>query len=93
MRRLICAAIMTLACAHTAWADLARPETVDDTLIIMQDQFQADPRVSSINIDIEQNYISFQLGDGPLQISLPDTIHDTLQNAADDTLREQALIQ
>ena len=29
----------------------------------------------------------------PLQSSLPDTIHDTLQNASDDTARELALIQ
>lgn len=93
MLRLICAALFTLACTHTAWADIARPETLDDTLILMRDQFAADPRVTSTNIDQEQRYLSFTLNNGPLQISLPDTIHDTLQNAADAAARENALVQ
>tara|TARA_B110000908_G_scaffold172187_1_gene238227 strand:- start:2271 stop:3158 length:888 start_codon:yes stop_codon:yes gene_type:complete len=91
--RLIWAGLMTLAFAHSAWADLERPETLDDTLLMMQEKFKADPRVSDTNIDIAQRYISFQINDGPLQISLPDTIHDTLQNASDDEARELALIQ
>ena len=93
MRRLIWATVFSLACAPTAWADVARPETLDDTLTLMRDQFVGDPRVTSTNIDLEQRYISFQIGDGPLQISLPDTIHSALQNAANDTAREKALVQ
>lgn len=91
--RLIWAAAFTLAFAHSAWADVARPETLDDTLTLMRDQFVADPRVTSTKIDLEQSYLSFQIGNGPLQISLPDTIHDTLQNATDDAAREKALVQ
>lgn len=93
MTRLIWATLLTLACVQTAWADVARPETLDDTLILMRDQFETDPRVTSINIDLEQRYLSFQINDGPLQISLPDTIHDTLQNTSDDAAREKALAQ
>ena len=92
MQRLLLATFLTLACAVTAQADLARPETIDDTLIIMRDEFARDPRVNDTKIDLEQRYISFRLNGGPLQISLPDTIHDTLQDAADDGQRKQALV-
>lgn len=92
MQRLLLATFLTLACAVTAQADLARPETLDDTLIIMRDEFARDPRVNDTKIDLEQRYISFRLNGGPLQISLPDTIHDTLQDAADDRQRKQALM-
>lgn len=93
MRRLIWSAFLSLASAQMAWAETARPETLDDTLLLMREQFLADPRVSATDIDVEQRYISFQIGDGSLQISLPDTIHDTLQNAHDDAAREKALLQ
>jgi uncharacterized protein YtpQ (UPF0354 family) len=93
MRGLIWATFLSLACAATAWGQTPRPQTIDDTLMLMHDEFVADPRVSSTNIDLEQRYISFTLGNGPLQISLPDTIHETLQKAADDAAREKALVQ
>ena len=93
MRRLIWAAVFNMACAPMAWADLARPQTLDDTLIYLQDKFTQDPRVSEAEVDLDQRYLSFRINGGPLQISLPDTIHDTLQTAKDDAARKAALAQ
>ena len=91
MQRLFIATLLTLACALTAQAEIARPETLDETLNLMHKQFLDDPRVTSTNADLEQRYISFRINDGPIQISLPDTIHKTMQEAASDTARQQAL--
>lgn len=91
MQRLFIATLLTLACALTAQAEIARPETLDETLNLMHEQFLDDPRVTSTNADLEQRYISFRINDGPIQISLPDTIHKTMQEAASDTARQQAL--
>ena len=93
MRRLLSAAVLTIACASSAQAQLARPDTLEDTLTQLQNEFQKDPRISQTTIDLEQRYLSFRIDDGPLQISLPDTIHDTLQSSADDETREDALAQ
>ena len=93
MERLFIATFITLACAFTAQADIARPETLDDTLNLMHEQFIDDPRVTSTTMDLEQRYISFRINDGPLQISLPDTIHKTMQEAMSDTERRQAIVQ
>lgn len=73
MQRLFIATLLTLACALTAQAEIARPETLDETLNLMHEQFLDDPRVTSTNADLEQRYISFRINDGPIQISLPDT--------------------
>jgi len=91
MQRLFIATLLTLACALTAQAEIARPETLDETLNLMHKKFLDDPRVTSTNADLEQRYISFRINDGPIQISLPDTIHKTMQEAASDTARQQAL--
>ena len=91
MQRLLIATLLTLAFALTAQAEIARPKTLDDTLNLMHGKFLDDPRVTSTNVDLEQRYISFRINDGPMQISLPDTIHKTMQEAASDTARQQAL--
>jgi hypothetical protein len=91
--RLIWAGLIGLAFAHSAWADIKLPETLDDTLLMMQEKFASDQRVSATDIDLEQRYISFRINGGPLQISLPDTIHQSLLDAADDAARELALDQ
>ena len=66
MQRLFIATLLTLACALTAQAEIARPETLDETLNLMHKQFLDDPRVTSTNADLEQRYISFRINEGPL---------------------------
>jgi len=84
-RVLICATLLPTL----LWADILRPDTLDDTLALQLEALRADPRILSPAIDATDKSIKFTTGgsDAPYTV-YPDNLHKLLQGAEDDAARQ-----
>lgn len=71
--------------------DLPRPDTQEDTLIIMRKAFLALPSITLAVIDPEEQALELTLADGQTLTSFPDNLHRILQGEETDASRRQAL--
>jgi len=77
--------------SQPAIADIKRPETIHDTLVVMLDAIQSNEHIQSARIDWVDKSIVFDLAlQNDLRAS-PDNLHRTLQGADTDRDRQQIL--
>lgn len=73
------------------WADILRPETLDDTLALQLEALNSDPRIIAPVIDPTDKSIRFSLGGDTPYIIYPDNLHKLLQGAESDASRQAVL--
>jgi uncharacterized protein YtpQ (UPF0354 family) len=90
-RALVGGILSALLAAGAGLSQIARPETVQDTLVLMQGSFAADPRILSAEIDRADAALKLTTPENQLLTAYPDNLHRNLQAAADDAVRQQVL--
>jgi uncharacterized protein YtpQ (UPF0354 family) len=74
-----------------AWAEVPRPETLDDTLELMRAAYEASDRFQNVEADSEEKSIRLSDGSDGEFVSYPDNLHQMLQAAESDVERQQVL--
>lgn len=89
---LVCVALFALAVQPTR-ADTPRPNSLTDTLLLMQSAYANDPRVVQATANTDELYLTFDVTGATGQISFPDSLHTDLAEAPDDATRAVILRQ
>lgn len=84
-------ALIWLMLALPASADVPVPQNIEETLELMRDAYQADPRVSDVTVNIEERYLSFHVDGSQTLISFPDNLHLLLTQAGTEAERAEIL--
>lgn len=79
--------------AFPALSEVARPETLDDTLRAMAGAFEETGLFTSVEIDWEDKSVALRSEQSDNQTSYPDNLHKSLQNAESDDERQAILDQ
>ncbi len=89
--RLFGMAVALCVCTSIALAQVSRPDTVEETLSLLQRALIANDRVTNAKIDTADNSVKFTFDDDLEATSFPDNLHRQLQLAKSDTERQEAL--
>jgi len=77
--------------ATPANAQIRRPETLADTLSIMEQAFRDAPDIQAVTVDRADVSLELTLPDGTHMTSFPDNLHTILQSAENDKARQDIL--
>lgn len=89
MRVFLCAVLTVWA--TVSFADVPRPETLDDTLNIMADAYRDTGLFESVTVDAQDQSVSLTREGDSAYTSYPDNLHLILQGAESDAERQGLL--
>ncbi len=85
---LSCTIILALT-SLSALADIPRPETLKDTLLLMRDAYLNDEKIESVKVDEADNSLVLVAPPNKDIRSYPDNLHQLLQSAQTDQERQE----